>query len=289
MIQRPEWPNSAKCALMLSVDFDAESNWLARDPVNNQLRPGIISQGTYGPKVGIHKVLELFDEEDVKATFFVPGWVVDHRTASVAAVLEAGHEIAHHGYLHTPVQPGDTASELEELERGLEAMDRMFGVKPVGYRAPYGDPTPNLMNLLAANGFLYDSSLMDDASPYQCVLKDGTRGPVELPWHWSLDDAVYMLHALSVLRPIFPNAHVLDIWKEEFDGAYDWTGFIDIIMHPQFTGRPSRISLMRDFIRYAKGFDGVWIARADEIARAWLDHNSKNVPDPITPFIDDYR
>jgi peptidoglycan/xylan/chitin deacetylase (PgdA/CDA1 family) len=285
---RLKWPNGAKCAVMLSFDFDAETNWMARDPLNYR-RPGIISQGTYGAKVGVHKILELLRQEEIRATFFVPGWVVDNRTESVEAIVNAGHEVAHHGYLHKPIQPGDEAAEIEELERGLDAHHRRLGKKPIGYRAPYGDTSPNLIKLLSQNGFLYDSTLMDDVRPYRLGLEDGTPGPVELPWHWSLDDAIYMLFSLRLERAIQPNEHVLSIWKAEFKGLYEGDGFFDLLMHPQATGRPSRISLLREFIHFTKEFEGVWHATASEIASAWAEQHPDAVPSKITPFVHHYE
>src|SRR2546426_53219 len=71
------WPNDARVAVMFTFDFDAESGWLSRDPSPRD-RPGVISQGTYGAKVGVPRILDLLKAENVPATFFIPGWVVEH-------------------------------------------------------------------------------------------------------------------------------------------------------------------------------------------------------------------
>ena len=55
-----KWPNGAKVAVMLTFDFDAETLWMARDPENAR-RPGILSQGNYGAKVGVPKILETLE------------------------------------------------------------------------------------------------------------------------------------------------------------------------------------------------------------------------------------
>lgn len=283
------WPNGARCAVMFSFDFDAETNWASREP-DNVRRPSVLSQGTYGAKVGVLKILELLKEEDIKATFFVPGWVADNRTDRVEKIIQAGHEVSHHGYYHKAIQPGDKETELEELERGLEAFKKNFGIKPLGYRAPYADTSPNLIKLLSEKGFLYDSTLMDDVRPYRHILEDGSPGPVELPWHWSLDDAVYMLYAVKLTRPIFTNEHVLSIWKKEFEEIHRWGGFFDLIMHPQATGRPSRLALLREFIAFTRQFEGVWYAPAGEIAKAWLQQYGNQPPkNNINPFITTWR
>jgi peptidoglycan/xylan/chitin deacetylase (PgdA/CDA1 family) len=287
-VTRARWAPGNTTAVMLSFDFDGESGWLAGDP-DNYRRAGLVSQGTYGPKVGIYKVLEVLADEGVKATFFTPGWIIDHRTAAVQAIVDGGHEVAHHGDLHRSIQPGDEAAEVAELDRAIETFQLRLGITPVGYRAPYGDISLNLIELLAERGFTYDSSLMDDARPYRHTLASGSAGPVELPWHWSLSDATYLLTSGQNLLPISSNEQVQSIWNKELEGAHEWSGFIDVLMHPQFIGRPSRLFILRDFIRYAKTLDGVWFATGAEIASSWLEHNADEPAPTVTPFGLDYR
>ena len=284
-MQSVAWPNGSRCALCLTFDFDAETNWMSRDPANIR-RPGTLSQGTYGAKVGVPMLLDLLKEEDLRATFFVPGWVAENRTRRVEAIVAAGHEVGHHGYLHKWVDPDKPAEEEEELIRGLEALKSRVGITPVGYRSPAGETSSNLIRLLAENGFLYDSSLLDAVSPYRHRLPDGRSGPIELPWHWSLDDAPFMLTSISFHRPIFTNEHILGIWKTELREIHRWGGLVNVAMHPQAIGRPSRLAMLREFIAYARTLEGVWITTAQEAARAWQAQEA-NAPDlsDITPFI----
>ena len=74
--QKGRWQNGAQCAVMLTFDFDAETLWLSRDPENAR-RPGVLSQGIYGGKVGVPRILELMREEGLKGTFFTPGWTLN--------------------------------------------------------------------------------------------------------------------------------------------------------------------------------------------------------------------
>lgn len=280
------WPHEAQCAVQFTFDFDAETNWISRDPENFK-RPGTLSQGTYGAKVGIVKVLELLLEEGLRGTFFVPGWVAEHRTERVEQILKGGHEIGHHGYLHKWVDPDKPDEELEELTMGLEALKRYVGVRPIGYRSPAGETSPNIIKLLTDHGFLYDSSLMDDINPYDHVLPDGRVGPVELPWHWSLDDAPFLLSSIKAHRPIFTNEHILSIWMAEFREIYKWGGLFTLVMHPQAIGRPSRLALLRQFIAFTREFQGVWYATGGEIAQAWRAQINPNTlkPQQISPFL----
>lgn len=150
--------------------------------------------------------------------------------------------------------------ELDELEKGIESIRRIIGVAPVGYRAPSREISTNLIRLLTKRGFICDSTLLDDIEPYRHVLEDGTPGVVELPWHWSMDDAQCLLTSIKFHRQIATNDHVLSIWKAEFEQAYLSGGYFDLIMHPQVTGRPSRIRMLREFIAYSRRHDNVWFA-----------------------------
>jgi len=279
------WPGGAKCALTLTFDFDAETNWLSRDPANAK-RPGTLSQGTYGARVGILNVLSLLREQALKGTFFVPGWVVDNRTQRVEAIVRDGHEIGHHGYWHKWVDPDFPEQELEEMEAGLHALKSQFGIVPAGYRSPAGETSSNLIRILSEKGFLYDSSLMDSVDPYYHCLEDGFQGPVELPWHWSLDDAPFMLFSIMSPRPIFTNEHVLSIWKAEFEAIRETGGLINLVMHPQAIGRPSRMTMLRQFIEFTRGFGDVWYATCSEVAGHWARNNKFDPADcAINPFI----
>ena len=265
--------------------FDAETNWIGRDP-DNIKRPGTLSQGTYGAKVGVLKIVELLKAESLPATFFVPGWVAENRTQRVAMVLEAGFEVAHHGYMHAWIDPDDPAGEEGELDRGIAALDSAVGVTPKGYRSPAGETSSNLIRLLAERGMVYDSSLLDDIRPYRHVLEDGRAGPVELPWHWSLDDVPYLVHAIRIPRPIFTNEHVLTVWTAEFEAIREWGGLFNLCMHPQAVGRPSRLRILRDLIAHIRTFDGVWFASCGEVADWYLSqHTGTPVREEINPFI----
>lgn len=262
------WPEGNRVAVMLSFDFDAETLWLSRDPANAK-RPGTLSQGTYGAKVGVPKILETLDGIGVPATFFVPGWTAEHHGGACEAILRGGHEIGHHGYLHEWIDPDFPEREEEALVKGLDALKATLGVTPTGYRSPAWETSPNMIALLRRHGFAYDSSLMDTVNPYRHTLADGSEGPVELPVHWSLDDAPFALFSVRAPRTIVTNDHMMQVWQDEFREIYRWGGLFNLTMHPQVTGRPSRIALLREFIGWMRTFPGVWFARGGEVAAAW--------------------
>lgn len=267
---RMTWPNGARCAVMLTFDFDAEALWLSRDPANAH-RPGVLSQGIYSGRRGVPEVLKVLRDYSVPATFFVPGWTAERYADRVHAILADGHEIGHHGYLHEWPDPTKPVEEREAFLKGLDALDRIAGVRPTGYRSPAGETTPTLFGLLHEHGIIYDSSLMADVTPYRHTLPDGTPGPVELPCHWAADDAPYMMFSGQTPRSQFTNDAIFANWRDEFDVIRQWGGLYNLIMHPEFTGRPMRTLLLRRIIEHILGHSDVWIATGHQVATEWLE------------------
>lgn len=266
-----KWMNDSRVAVLLTFDFDAETLWIARDPSNWE-RPGTLSQGTYGAKVGVPRILELLKQEQLPATFFIPGWTAEFHRAQTEAIAAAGHEIGHHGYLHEWVDPSRPDLELEALEKGIESLQKVVGKRPLGYRSPAGETSHNVFRLLKQKGFLYDSSMLDDYTPYRTTLLDGHPGVVEIPWAWSNDDAIYCLFSIKSPRAVFTNEHILQIWKDEFDAIRRWGGVFNLVMHPQVIGRPSRMALLQDFIHYTRKFGDVSYGTCGDVAR-WFSEN----------------
>lgn len=272
-----KWMNGAKSVVLLTFDFDAETLWLSRD-ASNWDRPGTLSQGGYGAKVGIPKILELLRNEELPATFFVPGWTAEFHTERTEMIVKDGHEIGHHGYLHEWVDPAHPEKEEEALDKGLDALHRVAGIRPKGYRSPAGETSHNVFKLLKEKGFTYDSSMLDDFTPYRTTLLDGKPGVIEIPWHWTLDDAIYCLFHIKSPRAVFTNDHILQIWKDEFNAIREWGGVFNLVMHPQVIGRPSRLQLLRDFINYVRQFSDTTFAQCAEVANWYAEHEPEFIP-----------
>lgn len=262
------WPEDQKCAVMVTFDFDAESLWFSEDETARH-KPSVLSQGGYGPRRGIYKLLELLGDLEVPASFYVPGWTAENHTGAVEAILKAGHEVGHHGYAHKWIDPQDPEGEIEEMDRGLDALRKTVGVVPKGYRAPAASSSEQTLQLVKDRGFLYNSGFLDDVFPYRHVMPDGSKGPIELPFHWNLDDSAISLFLIESQPAIFPNSHIFEVWKDEFDAHYDWGALVNITLHPQISGRPSRLALLRRFLEYMRGFDKVWFATGTQVAEAF--------------------
>jgi peptidoglycan/xylan/chitin deacetylase (PgdA/CDA1 family) len=257
------WPDGKKCAMVISFDFDAEEVWLSEHP-NNVNRPGVLSQGTYGAKVGVGLILDLLKELDLPATFFVPGRVAENHPERVKQIVAAGHELGHHGYTHTSPVKLSAAEEEAELIKGREVLES-FGAKVVGYRSPSWEVTPHTFDLLTKYGFEYSSSMMDDITIY----RHANHPIVELPVHWILDDAPHFWFDSGATwnKTMRTPEEVEQLWQGEFTGIRELGGMIMLTMHPQIIGRPGRLAMLKRFLTWAKSHDDVWFAQAQEVAK----------------------
>ncbi|HWM15738.1 MAG TPA: polysaccharide deacetylase [Microbacterium sp.] len=234
----------------LTFDVDAETLWLNRDP-ENASRPVVMSQGRYGATVGLRRILDLLEDHSVVATFFVPGWVAEQYPAEISDIVARGHEVGHHGYLHEWPSRLNRDEERAVLGRGLEALTRTIGVRPLGYRAPGLELSVNTLELLADEGFRYSSNLMDADVPY--VVEVGARNLVELPLDWALTDSTHFLYALQLPGTrIAASSVAREIWFDALDAARAAGHPFLLTMHPQLIGRPYRIGLLDAVIRRAK-------------------------------------
>ena len=258
------WPGGKRAALFLSVDVDAETAWTDDDPARRDHLVSL-SFGGYEGRVGTAKMLELFRQLGLTATFFVPGWVADAYPAMCQAILRDGHEIGHHGYHHLRPDPGSPWIEAE-MARGFEALQRRLGVVPVGYRAPGGEFCEAQRIALVRHGLVYSSSFRDDVLPYRHRLLDGSAGAIELPVSANFDDWMLGLSARFSPRSVMAPADVLGMWRDELDEIVEWGAMLTTVLHPQVSGRAGRLRLLRAFLGQAMARGDVWIATGREIA-----------------------
>jgi peptidoglycan/xylan/chitin deacetylase (PgdA/CDA1 family) len=262
----------------LTFDLDNTSGSIARDMTT----PTMISRGDFG-MVATERLLALLGKFAIESTWFIPGHTIETYPASVRAVFEAGHEIAHHGWTHrVPASLGREAEE-EELVRGNAAIKALTGRYARGYRSPAWDLSPHSIELLLKHGFVYDSSLMGhDYLPYQArdgdvaTLNEPIRyGPdtrlVEMPISWSLDDYPVFEYARSgsAIQPGLMNAElVLGNWFADFRYMaehYDW-GVLTYTFHPHVIGRGHRLMMLEALIEKVKAAGARFVTMEQAVA-----------------------
>ena len=258
------WEGGARCAVALSFDSDHETNEL-RDGGQSI---GRLSQGQYGARQGVPRILEILGQANVKASFFVPAVTALLYPDEQRRVIAEGHEIGIHGWIHerNSELPADAERELQM--RAADTLEKICGRRPVGIRTPSWDFSPQTLAITKEMGLLYDSSLMADVDCYELEMDGRATGVVELPVEWIRDDAVYFnMNRFAALRPYTPPADVFDIFRREFDAAYHEGGIFQLTMHPHVTGYRSRIWILEELIRHIRSHERVWLATHADIVR----------------------
>lgn len=258
------WKDGARCAVALSFDSDHETNEL-RDGGSSI---GRLSWGEYGARVGVPRILKLLAAASIPATFFVPAVSALLHPEEQRRVVGEGHEIGLHGWIHEVNSTLPEAAERELHLRAADTLERITGERPVGMRTPSWDFSPATLRIERELGLIYDSSLMADDDPYELLEQGEPTGIVELPVEWVRDDAVYFnMHRFQSLRPYTPPEAVLEIFRREFDRAYEDGGLFLLTMHPHVVTYRSRIFILEELVRHMRARAGVWFATHRDIAR----------------------
>ena len=257
------WPDGGRVAVLLSFDVDNETVWL-RD---GDTGVGGLSQGQHGARRGLPRVVSLLDDYGIAASFFGPAMSFTLNPQMIDLIQASGrHEIGIHGWIHERNNQLPRAEEERLLREAVERMTELIGRRPVGYRAPSWNFSDATLDLLLELDFLYDSSLMADDRPYELVADGEPTGMVELPVQWILDDAP-LFNPLGQ-RYASPR-EVLQVWKDEFDVAYDEGTVFVLTMHPHYIGHRSRIVILRELIDYVRSHDDVWFGTHEQAVR-WV-------------------
>lgn len=264
-----DWPNGAGFAAAITFDMDADSLIHAAGP-DGWKNAYAVSMGQYGPHVAIPRILETYRRLGMKQSFFIPGWCVQTYPQAVEAILEGGHEIGCHGWIHENPANRSVDQQAEDLDKAIEALAAFSGYRPRGYRAPVYQITNDLPGLLLDRGFTYDSSMMADDDPY--ALDVSGRRLIEIPPHWGIDDWPPFAHyeEIGYMMPVRGPSEGLAPFFEEFAAAKKDGGLWHAVWHPFLTGRRARWQVVEEWLETALT-QGAWFATLGEIA----DHAAK--------------
>ena len=259
----------------VTFDFDAMSGLIARGLTS----PTFISRGEFGA-VAVPRILALLRKYGVKTTFFIPGFTLETYPAQCASIVEAGHEVAHHGWTHVPPNDMTRAQEEAGLVRANAQIRKVTGQNARGYRSPSWDLSPNSMELLLEHDFLYDTSMMaDDYTPYRVrqgdvielekpMLFGAPTRLIEMPISWSLDDFPHFefLRMKTSLMPGLMNANsVVENWINDFvylKENFDW-GVVTYTFHPYVIGRGHRMMALERLLRAIADGGGHFVTMED--------------------------
>ena len=223
------WPNGARVAVSLSFDDDTEAP-LLRD---GNTSPTALSASDFGAEVGTARILKMLDHYQIPATFFVTAVDAMLHPDMLDSIVKSGrHEVGVHGWIHEFTPRLGEGEEERLLDQAIAYLTKAVGKRPVGYRAPSWAFSPITLDLIRKKGFLYDSSLQALDEPYQILSRGKPTGIVELAIDWTLTETPYLGQNGRMPSPTL----LYQLYKEEFDGAYqDGTIFV-LTLHPFLTG-----------------------------------------------------
>jgi peptidoglycan-N-acetylglucosamine deacetylase len=268
------WKNGARCAVALSFDSDHETNEL-RDGGKSI---GRLSWGQYGHRVGVPRILKVLDKYGVQASFYVPAVTALLYPDEQRDLVERGHEVGIHGWIHELNSTLPHEAERDLMLRSADVLEKATGKRPSGMRTPSWDFSPHTLAIAREMGLAYDSSLFADDDCYELLLDGEPTGVVELPVEWVRDDAVYFwMNRFASHRPYTPPSDVFDIFRRELDAAYEEGGVFQLTMHPHVIGYRSRIWILEEIIRHAQSLDDVWITTHAEVVE-WAKANAAESP-----------
>lgn len=253
-LQPKQWPGGARVAVLLSFDVDNESVSLRF----GEPTVGALSQGEYGARVALQRIVNLVDRHRIPASFFIPAVSLMLHPEMADVIKKAGHhEFGVHGWIHEMNTQLPANVERDLVKRALDYLTTATGTKPVGYRAPSWNFSPATLSIIRELGFTYESSMMSDDRPYE-LLQDGQpTGIVEIPVEWILDDApLFNPQGNAYASP----RDVAQVWMDEFDKAWEEGTMFVLTMHPHISGHRSRIVALEKLIDHMKAKGKVWFA-----------------------------
>jgi peptidoglycan/xylan/chitin deacetylase (PgdA/CDA1 family) len=271
------WPSDKRMAVLLTFDTQGDIDAARPNYQTTMRRDGSINyvdqmERQYEIKSGLKRILRILNEYNVKATFPTCGATADWYPDVIRLIPEGGHELAVHSYAHWPMHRMDGDALREEVGRATEAIERVAGVRPRGWRSPQYTTTGPTLDALIEAGYFWDASYPNDDLPFWIERPQGRI--LALPS--CMDDSnMYLMPVSSYTTHAGGNfyaspQHVLNSWRCEFDVLYkesaDEPRICSITMHPRVSGRPFRSWALEHFIQHALAHSGVWFATCGELA-----------------------
>lgn len=259
------YPPDIQIAVNFTCDFDA---MLFRRVLNEP--PMQLAQGEFGGRVGIWRLIELFDSHAIKATIFTPGRICELYPQAVISAARSGHEIADHMWEHQV--PKELELEHDHIVKSARAIEKTVGRRPVGTRSKHTQA------LLTQEGYIYNSHGSAAHGPY--YTRDDDSYLLNLPFHYTIDDAMFFSFAWqsseNPAQRITDPHRVLELWWAAFQQQYRQGGYLNICLHPFVSGRALRITMLDRLIARMKSLPGVWFPTCEDLARYCLE----NFPPP---------
>lgn len=245
--------------VLLTFDLDGETAF-------EEIQPGLayyVTQGGYGPRKGVYRIMDLLDEYEVKATFCVVGLTAERYPKAVEEIISRGHEIACHGYTHRGYNALTPETEKKGIIKSREILEDFTGERIVGHRTPRWRPSEHTHGFLDELSFKWNSDYMGAEACFYNEIAGKESELLEIPVAYNLDDWTFYYDWGATVE------ETVDVWKIEFDARYKDRSLFCLTNHPQVTGRPSRLLCLEGIIEYISKYPDIAFMKATDYVRKY--------------------
>ncbi len=281
----PHWPGGARLAVNFVVNIEEGSEYSIQDgdgfsesgltesPGSPNL-PGTRdlaaeSMFEYGSRVGFWRVLRLFQEREMPATFFTCALAVERNAELAAAIRSSGFDTCCHGWRWEEHFKLQRAEEQEHIQRAVASLQKTLGERPLGWYCRHGPGEATRELLVEEGGFLYDSDAYNDELPYWVEV--GGNPHLVVPYSLTHNDSKFSRGWLNTGQQFF------EFIRDGFDMLYaegaTQPKMMSIGLHTRLIGHPARAAGLARLLDYIKGFDDVWVTGRLNIAQHWMEHH----------------
>ncbi len=285
-----KWPNGARLAVIMTLNLeywdlikDTDEPYYPGGPsILPDPLPGNVADfpnytwREYGQRVGIWRLMDIFDRAGVPASCTMNAKMALERRPAVDAVNERGWELVAHNYVQTELLTEYADAPDKEREIILETLkvyEETVGRPARGWLSSSLRCTPNTPEILAEQGLIFHTDIMNDDQPYLIHTEHGSI--VSVPYSNEVNDfQIFLRRGMST-------SQAYEVLKEQFDELYregaDSGRLMNVGIHPHVWGQPFRVRAIREFLDYANGFEGVWWAKREEIAEWYLENHESHI------------
>jgi putative urate catabolism protein len=282
---KADWPGGARIAVQFVLNYEegGENCILHGDPASEAFLSEIVSAQPlmgvrhismeqlyeYGSRVGVWRILKLLERSQIPLTIYAVAMAAERHPQVIKAMVDAGHEIASHGYKWINYQYVQEETEREHIRKAIEILTQVAGTRPLGWYT--GRTGPNTRRLVAEyGGFLYDADDYNDDLPYWAMVEG--KPQLIIPYTLDANDMRF-----AAVQGFNSGDQFFTYLKDSFDVLYaegaETPRMMSVGLHCRLVGRPGRIASLARFIDYAKSHDAVWFCRRIDIARHWRERH----------------
>lgn len=281
----PKWPGGARVAVQIVMNYEegGENAILHGDPASEAFLSEMIGAAPwpgqrnlnmesiyeYGARAGFWRIHREFTRRNLPLTVYAVGMAMERNAEVGPAMVEAGWEVASHGYRWIDYLNVPEMIEREHVARAIAAIEKATGQRPVGWYTGRGSANTRRL-VVEHGGFLYDSDSYADDLPYWT--EEFGAPHLIVPYTLDANDMRF-----AVNQGFNSGDQFFAYLRDSFDVLYaegaDQPKMMSVGLHCRLVGRPGRFAALQRFLDHVQKHDRVWVCRRDEIARHWHAHH----------------